>query len=119
MSEEHDNVCEVCCGWVVDHRGKSPFAVMDGYPEMMRYVLKHWFGMPGKVSVSFIEDACWGNWLKLHETDMERCATAEDYAKALLDDVFYCSDRWSWDRVMRVQWLYRRLHDRCERKVRE
>ena len=116
MRDRHEDVCERCCEFVNDNKGKSPASVRHAYPRMMRFVLKHWFGMPGKVADGFIEEACSGNWLKMHETDMERAATAEEYARELRGDVFYCSDRWSWDRVMRVQWLYMRLRDRCDRR---
>jgi hypothetical protein len=81
---------------------------------MMRTVLKSRFNMGGKAAKAFIKDACYCNWSRLHETNIERSVTAEAYAKELLDDVWYCSDRWSWDRVLRIQWLYQRILRRCE-----
>ena len=116
MAEEFD-LCEYCCAWVSDMREKSPATVRDAYPRMMRTVLKAGFHMGKRASRGFIEDACCGNWLKLHETDVEREADAEAYMRMLIRDVWYCSDRWSWDRVLRVQWLYRRLRDRCREEA--
>ncbi len=109
------DLCEYCCDWAVRFERRSPLAVKDAYPKMMRKVLKHKFGIGKKQARRFIEDACLGNWLKLHETDIERRASAVDYANAILGEVFYSSDRWSWDRVLRTQWLYQRLAERCWR----
>lgn len=119
MSGDGFDLCAYCCEWAHGLEGKSPLSVKDAYPKMMRKVLMRRFGMPKAAAKQFVWQACCGNWLKLHETDMERHAGAEDYADALVWDVYYCSDRWSWDRVMRVQWLYMRLRDRCEKEVRE
>ena len=115
-SKKEFDLCGFCCKWANKLDGASPAAVRDAYPKMMRKVLKERFGMPKKAAKLFIDDACWGNSDKMHETRIEKHAPAEFYAEELRDDVWYCSDRWSWDRVIRVQWLYRRLVDRCERE---
>lgn len=114
MSEKKDT-CAICCEWVSSCEGKSPRHVCDTYPKMMRKVLKAEFGMPKKAAEHFIEYACYGNWTRLHLTDAERQLKAKDYAELLIGDVWYCSDRWSWDRVLRIQWLYMRLRDTCRR----
>ena len=117
-SKKEFDLCGYCCKWVSELDGKSPATVREAYPKMMRKVLKERFGMPKKAAKLFIDDACWGNFDKMHETRIEKHAEAEFYAEELRDEVWYCSDRWSWDRVIRVQWLYRRLVDRCERSGR-
>lgn len=114
MEKEFD-LCGYCCEWISTVSGKSPVDIADTYPRMMRKVLKHRFGFGKSSAKEFIRSACYGNWTRLHETDMEKVASASDYANYLLDEVFYCSDRWSWDRVFRVQWIYRRLLDRIDR----
>lgn len=48
-----------------------------------------------------------GNWERLHATDEERALSEADVLKAFKSDVFYCSDRWSLDRLTRCHWLYR------------
>lgn len=115
MTEEKFDLCAYCCGWVSSLDGKTPLAVCEAYPKMMHRVLKEEFGIPKKAAADFVDNACYGNWLKLHETDVERRASVDTYADLVLSDVFYSSDRWSWDRVLRIQWLYMRLRDRLER----
>ena len=112
MEDELDELCAYCCEWRHEHENKSPQTICDDYPKMMRRVLKVWFHMPKKAAKTFIDGACRGNWERLHLTAMEKAASAESYADEILGEVWYCSDRWSWDRVMRIQWLYQRLRDK-------
>ena len=114
MSEKVD-ICEVCCTWVRENRDTSPATIASTYPKMMQAVLMEKFHMSKKAAKCFVREACSGNWDKIHETRLEKELDAETLADALVSDVWYCSDRWSWDRVMRVQWLYMRVNDRCER----
>lgn len=102
-------LCDFCCKWVNEHRGKTSQEVIDDYPAMMRRVLMDECFLSKDAADAFIKDACFGNWDRLHETRIEKSLNERDYAYELLDDVFYCSDRWSWDRVLRVQWLYQRM----------
>ena len=113
MSKNSFDVCDYCCEWVSDHRGAEPAIVMEDYPKMMRKVLRHEFGLPKRVANEFIETACEGNWLKLHDTDVERYVGSDVYSNMILDELFYISDRISFDRIFRVQWLYRRLVRAC------
>ena len=113
MSDNFD-LCGYCCAWVHENRGKSPESVVRSYPKMMRKVLVKNFGLSKKVADDFIDCMCRCNWNRLHETNIEKRASAATFANELLDDVFYCSDRWSWDRVLRIQWLYQRMRDRVE-----
>lgn len=105
------DLCDLCGKWVADHRGSTPEQLCADYPQMMGAVLTH-FGVAKPDS--FIAEACDGNWKRLHETDTERCIGTHEYAQRLLDEACYCSDRWSWDRILRVQWLYMRLRKRCK-----
>ena len=111
--DELDELCDYVCKWVNNHRGKSPAKIRDDYPKMMRRVLTVWFLMPKDAAKDFIKGACIGNWERLHMTSIENRISAEWFADELLDDLWYSSDRWSWDRVLRIQWLYRRLVDKC------
>lgn len=114
-SKKGFDLCSYCCQWANGLEGKSPLTVRDAYPKMMRKVLKERFGMPKEAAKRFIAEACEGNWERLHETGVEKDVEAESYADMLIGDVWYCSDRWSWDRVLRIQWAYRRLVDKCRR----
>lgn len=49
---------------------------------------------------------CCGNWDHLHQTDSEKNNTSDDWFKKFCWDLFYCSDRWTVDRLMRVHWYY-------------
>lgn len=48
-----------------------------------------------------------GNWEHLHQTDEERCFSPDEWLEKFCNDVFYCSDRWSLDRLTRCHWLWR------------
>lgn len=53
------------------------------------------------------EELAYGNWSHLHKTEEEDKRTPEEWLEKLQYDVFYCSDRWSLDRLTRCHWLYR------------
>ena len=53
------------------------------------------------------DDLVMGNWERLHQTDEERHMTSDEWLDKLYWDVFYCSDRWSLDRLTRCHWMYR------------
>lgn len=116
MGDMEFDICGYCCKWFNETEGKSPVTVRDTYPKMMRRVLKEHFHLPHKAARKFVDEACYGNWDRLHLTSLEKEASAEEVAESLRYDVFYCSDRWSWDRVIRVQWLYQVLRDKCRRE---
>lgn len=53
------------------------------------------------------EELAEGNWDRLHTTEEEQKMTPEEWLERLHCQVFYCSDRWSLDKLMRCHWLYR------------
>lgn len=53
------------------------------------------------------EELVCGNWERLHTTEEEDKLTPEEWLEKLRYEVFYCSDRWSLDRLTRCHWLYR------------
>ena len=57
-------------------------------------------------NVLFDELAC-GNWSHLHHTDEEKKLTQSDWFESFMYDLFYCSDRWSLDRLTRCHWEFR------------
>lgn len=61
------------------------------------------------------EELVGGNWARLHRTIEEDDYSVERWLKLLRDDVFYCSDRWSLDRLTRCHWLFRRYMDATRR----
>ena len=48
-----------------------------------------------------------GNWKHMHQAEAERAMTADEWLEAFSGDVFYCSDRWSLDRLTRCHWTWR------------
>lgn len=52
------------------------------------------------------------NWEHFHPTDNEDRMSSSECREHFLGDVHYCSDRWSFDRLLRVQWMYRHWDNR-------
>ena len=48
-----------------------------------------------------------GNWERLHQTEEEGRMTADEWLEKLRGQCWYCSDRWSLDRLTRCHWIYR------------
>ena len=86
---------------------------IDNYKRLMRRILIVKFKLYGDLD-NFIERAAYGNWEHFHETKEEKEKSFEELFEHLCHEISYCSDRWSWDRVIRVNWLYQRLKDRME-----
>lgn len=55
----------------------------------------------------------------MHLTGPEGYITSEQWAKHLLNEITYFSDRWTWDRVIRAQWIYKRLCDSLHEQWRQ
>ena len=53
------------------------------------------------------EELARGNWEHFHLTDEEKAMTADEWLNKFKNELFYCSDRWSFDRLTRVHWVYR------------
>ena len=48
-----------------------------------------------------------GNWEHMHQTEAERAMTADEWLEAFRADVYYCSDRYTLDRLTRCHWTWR------------
>ncbi len=55
-----------------------------------------------------------GNWEKMWLTDEDNAESDSEVCRLLIGDIFYCSDRMSWDRLTRINWQYQRLLKRIE-----
>lgn len=72
------------------------------------------FGM-NKAAIRLMwEELAYGNWEHLHQTDNERSMDADWWLTEFRSDVFYCSDRWSLDRLMRCHWKFRQWKRKVE-----
>lgn len=48
-----------------------------------------------------------GNWVHLWQNEDEKSMSSDEWLTEFRLDVFYCSDRWSLDRLMRCHWQWR------------
>ena len=111
MSKDQFDACDFCCNWYHEYENSSPSAVAESYGPMIATVLRNIFGIKRAFVDMFVDAACCGNWKRMHMTNAEKYLEPKTWSKMLLDEVWYCSDRWSWDRVIRTQWIYKRLLD--------
>lgn len=96
---------------------KNPESYLSGeefredYMCFARSLLRHGFKIKGHTNW-LVENLGEGNWQHLWETEEEK---QEDTAKIFDDmtsDMLYCSDRWSWDRFLRINWQFQRIKRR-------
>lgn len=92
----HDNIKSVTSGW-----HKTFVSVCRG------------LGINRHSANVLFRGMCDGNWEHLHQTQDEQVKTSEDWFADLIGDVFYCSDRWSIDRLMRCHWYFRQWLMSC------
>ena len=84
--------------------------VINQYPDIFRIIVKHNFKVKRSEIERMLETMCYGNWKRLWETDDEtKLKTLDDYCEELKGELFYCSDRMSWDRLMRIHWIYQTI----------
>ena len=61
-----------------------------------------------KKARSFLWDQlAYGNWQHYWQTEDEKNMTADEWLEKFRVELFYCSDRWSFDRLTRCHWIYR------------
>ena len=75
-------------------------------------ICRFWFGIKRKTAKNIANNLGYGNWQKLWQTDEEKAASIQRYAHMLIGEVFYASDRMSWDRLLRINWTYLRMIER-------
>lgn len=56
-----------------------------------------------------------GNWKHLWQNENERGRSDDEWLTEFRLDVFYCSDRWSLDRLTRCHWQWRQWMEAVER----
>lgn len=75
---------------------------------------KYNYNMSRKQALRLCDSLGYGNWQKIWLAPEEEAESTEDLCRVLIGDVFYCSDRMSWDRLARINWQYLRLLKRLE-----
>lgn len=91
---------------------KDQQEVLDKYPKMFEVICIYCFKLPKRIRKDLFYELAKGNWKHLWETDEEKKMTIAELCEQLKWDVFYCSDRMSWDRLCRIHWNWQRIKDR-------
>lgn len=82
--------------------------LIGDWQKVFNSVLKY-FGFNRRSRKYLFYNLCDGNWGRLHMTKEEEYRTETQWLVELTADVFYCSDRWSFDRLMRNHWKFRNV----------
>lgn len=86
--------------------------ILDKYPEIFNAICIYCFKLPKRIREDLFDNLVRSNWVHLWETDEEKKMTIAELCEQLKWDVFYCSDRMSWDRLCRIHWSWQRIKDR-------
>ena len=105
------NVCQLCMDFCNKYENYSDMQLfIDEYKILMKKILKYNFKIPARCADEIICSLGQGNWEHLWETEEEQTImTPIKIKEYVLEEIFYCSDRWSWDRILRVNWAMIRL----------
>ena len=125
MKEEKRDLCGTCCDFYYQYHGsdltsttedgKQLYLIFEeDYKKLMLRVLEEEFSVVSAPAVDIIETLGSGNWDHLWETKKEEKESLSFILDDMLGDIFYCSDRWSWDRFLRINWAHQRLMRRFE-----
>lgn len=83
--------------------------ILDKYPKMFNAICIYNFKLPNRIRNDLFDNLCKGNWEHLWETEEEKKMTIAELCYELRGEVFYCSDRMSWDRLCRIHWIWQRI----------
>lgn len=83
-----------------------PGAIEQAWREAFGAAARHLGFTRKDASLLWGELAC-GDWDRLHLTEAEQGKPASDWLDGFASEVFYCSDRWSLDRLARAHWAFR------------
>ncbi len=90
-------------------------ALLNEYREIICPALcKYNFKLSRRQSLLLCDTLGQGNWKKMWLTPEEEAESTEKICQAFIWDIFYCSDRISWDRLTRINWQYQRLLKRMK-----
>lgn len=85
------------------------------YPKMFDAICIRCFKIPKRICKDLFANLMKGNWEHLWETEEENKMTIAELCYELRGEVFYCSDRMSWDRLCRIHWIWQRIARRLWR----
>lgn len=82
------------------------------YPKMFKVLCKRNFRLNKRLIKDLFQNLGYGNWEHLWETDCEKLESVAEMCEMLRWEVWYCSDRMSWDRLLRTHWIWQRIQHR-------
>ena len=83
--------------------------IVRKYPKMFDAICIYNFKLPNRIRNDLFDNLCKGNWEYLWETEEEEKMTIAELCYELRGEVFYCSDRMSWDRLCSIHWIWQRI----------
>ena len=104
MSDKSFKNTMALCNAILD--GKPYSEIERKWRKAFRQVLKD-MGFNAEARDAMWNELVSGNWERLHLTKAEKMVRPEQWLEAFRWDCWYCSDRWSLDRLMRCHWLWR------------
>lgn len=103
-------ICDECGNFADDCGGSysdvDVSKVVDSWHEIFVHVC-YYLDIDFKSAEVLWKNLAWGNWEHLHKTEEEEQYSEKEWFKKFVSDVFYCSDRWSLDRLERCHWQFR------------
>lgn len=88
----------------VDESKINPFDVKDEFVATVNSICEY-LGY-GKIGRLLVSDMYYGGWKKINPDAIELEHGPSYWRVALKNDMLYCSDRWSWGRLLRCVWAY-------------
>ena len=91
---------------------ESSDEVINTYPKVFSCLCSYNFALDDITINSLFVGLAQGNWKHFWETDEEKRKNIDELCEELRSEVFYISDRMSWDRLIRTHWIWQRIMDR-------
>lgn len=91
---------------------KTPEETIAMYPEVFRAMCSYNFELKQRTIKDMFDSLAYGNWKHLWENDEEKKKNIDELCEELRSEVFYISDRMSWDRLIRTHWIWQRIMNR-------
>lgn len=81
-------------------------SVVSDWKDVFSDVCVNEFSIDRNSANILFDDMQMDNWSHFHQTDDERNYGSSKWFEEFVLDCFYCCDRWSIDRLMRVHWRF-------------
>ena len=81
------------------------------YRKLMKSIAKKILLVQGDLD-ALIDGLGYVGWCGFQEADHDSKKDIPILIHDLLSNIMYCSDQWSWDRFLRVNWIYNRIKRR-------